>query len=66
MFVTSANANVHKAVVAVMSILAVMGALATGGAVVVPAFFIALILGYTAALAANTNAAMIELRTRMS
>ena len=53
---------IHKIVVSVMAILAVMGSLATGGQILVPAFFSALIVGYVAGVTFETNSAMIRLR----
>ena len=53
---------IHKIVVSVMAILAVMGSLATGGQILVPAFFSALIVGYVAGVTFETNSQMIKLR----
>ena len=53
---------IHKIVVSVMAILAVMGSLATGGQILVPAFFSALIAGYVAGVTFETNSQMIRLR----
>jgi len=56
----------HKTVVSVMAVLAVMGSLATGGQVVVPAFFSALIVGYVAGVTFETNGAMLKLRNQLA
>lgn len=56
----------HKTVVSVMAVLAVMGSLATGGQVVVPAFFSALIVGYVAGVTFETNGAMLKLRKQLA
>ena len=53
---------IHKIVVSVMAILAVMGSLATGGQILVPAFFSALVVGYVAGVTFETNSQMIKLR----
>ena len=53
---------VHKIVVSVMAVLAVMGSLATGGQVVIPAFFTSLIVGYVAGVTFETNGAMVQLK----
>ena len=55
----------HKTVVSVMAILAVMGSLATGGQVMIPAFFSALIVGYVAGVTFETNGAMVKLRAKL-
>jgi hypothetical protein len=49
-----------------MAVLAVMGSLATGGQVVVPAFFSALIVGYVAGVTFETNGAMLKLRNQLA
>jgi 4-hydroxybenzoate polyprenyltransferase len=56
----------HKIVVSVMAILAVMGSLATGGQVMIPAFFSALIVGYVAGVTFETNGAMVQLRAQLA
>lgn len=57
---------VHKIVVSVMAVLAVMGSLATGGQVLVPAFFSSLIVGYVAGVTFETNGAMLKLRSQLA
>jgi 4-hydroxybenzoate polyprenyltransferase len=55
---------VHKIVVSVMAVLAVMGSLATGGQVLVPALFSSLIVGYVAGVTFETNGVMLKLRAQ--
>lgn len=59
---TEVSPAVHKIVVTVMAILAVMGSLATGGQMLVPAFFSALIVGYVAGVTFETNGVMLKLK----
>ena len=59
---TEVSPLVHKIVVSVMAVLAVMGSLATGGQVIIPAFMTSLIVGYVAGVTFETNGAMIKLR----
>ena len=56
---------VHKIVVSIMAVLAVMGSLATGGQVLVPAFFSSLIVGYVAGVTFETNGVMIKLKAKL-
>ena len=56
---------VHKIVVSVMAVLAVMGSLATGGQVIIPAFMTSLIVGYVAGVTFETNGAMLKLKARL-
>ena len=56
---------VHKIVVSVMAVLAVMGSLATGGQVLVPAFMSSLIVGYVAGVTFETNGVMIKLKAKL-
>lgn len=57
---------IHKIVISVMAVLAVMGSLATGGSVVIPAFFSSLIVGYVAGVTFETNGAMVQLRKQLA
>ena len=57
---------IHKIVISVMAVLAVMGSLATGGSVVIPAFFSSLIVGYVAGVTFETNGAMLKLRNQLA
>lgn len=59
-FVNSANAQVHKVVTIVMSIIAILGLLATSGSVVVPAFVVPLWIAYNAALIYENNQTQAE------
>jgi ABC-type microcin C transport system permease subunit YejE len=65
MFTTDVSASTHKIIVAIMGVLGVLAAMLAIGSLVAPAFFVALILGYTSALAANTNMSMRMLRRQM-
>ena len=56
---------VHKIVVSIMAILAVMGSLATGGQVIIPAFMSSLIVGYVAGVTFETNGVMIKLKAKL-
>jgi hypothetical protein len=56
---------IHKMVVSIMAVLAVMGSLATGGQVIIPAFMSSLIVGYVAGVTFETNGAMIKLKARI-
>ena len=53
---------IHKMVVSIMAVLAVMGSLATGGQILIPAFFSSLIVGYVAGVTFETNGATVMLR----
>jgi len=56
---------IHKIVVSVMAVLAVMGSLATGGQIMIPAFFSALVVGYVAGVTFETNGVMIRLKAKL-
>jgi len=56
---------IHKIVVSVMAVLAVMGSLATGGQLMIPAFFSSLIVGYVAGVTFETNGVMIRLKAKL-
>ena len=56
---------VHKIVVSVMAILAFMGSLATGGQVMIPAFFSALVVGYVAGVTFETNGVTVRLKAKI-
>ena len=62
---TEVSPLVHKIVVSVMAVLAVMGSLATGGQMLVPAFFSALIVGYVAGVTFETNGVMLKLKAKL-
>lgn len=62
---TDVSPMVHKIVVSVMAVLAVMGSLATGGQIILPAFFSALVVGYVAGVTFATNGIMMKLKAKM-